>query len=240
VRWALDYKRWPHTRCTLIPGFHVPVARRLSGQTQLPILRIDGRMLVGSSRILEEIERLRPEPALFPADAAGRQRALAIQQHFDEQVAPDLRRLFWSAYLPHRDACARMATDGASGMTRAVWRVAFPVMRPLFVRNMGLRSSQVRAARERMRAHFDRLESEIGASGYLVGDRFGVADLAAAAVMTAIIRPPEFPYPLPEPWPPELIELRTSVSEHAAFRWVLKIYARHRGPSREIQATTAS
>ena len=38
-RWALDYKRWPHTRQTLIPGFHVPVVRWLSGQNQLPILR---------------------------------------------------------------------------------------------------------------------------------------------------------------------------------------------------------
>ncbi|MGH8659803.1 MAG: glutathione S-transferase family protein [Gammaproteobacteria bacterium] len=46
---------------------------------------------------------------------------------------------------------------------------------------------------------FDRLEAEIGPSGYLAGDRFGVADLAAAAVMTAIIRPPEFPYLCPSP-----------------------------------------
>lgn len=70
---------------------------------------------------------------------------------------------------------------------------------PLFVSNMGLRSDQLDAARRRLHAYFDRLEAEIGPSGYLVGDRFGVADLSAAAVMTAIIRPPEFPYPLPEP-----------------------------------------
>ena len=70
----------------------------------------------------------------------------------------------------------------------------------------------------------------------VVGERFGVADLAAAAVMTAIIRPPEFPYPLPEPWPPELVGLRASVADHPGFRWVLQIYARHRGTSSEIGA----
>jgi glutathione S-transferase len=57
VRWALDHKRWPHTRKTLIPGLHVATARWLSGQNQVPILRIDGRVPAGSARILDEIER---------------------------------------------------------------------------------------------------------------------------------------------------------------------------------------
>jgi len=84
--------------------------------------------------------------------------------------------------------------------------------------------------------YFERLEHEIGPSGYLVGDDFTVADLSAAAVMTAIIRPPEFPYPLPEPWPDELLEIRESVSNQPAFHWVLNIYARHRSPSQEVDA----
>jgi glutathione S-transferase len=93
---------------------------------------------------------------------------------------------------------------------------------------------QLDGARRRLDGYFDRLESEIGSSGYLVGERFGVADLVAAAVMTAIIRPPQFPYPLPEPWPPELSDLRASISHRAGFRWVLDIYERHRGASYEI------
>lgn len=91
-------------------------------------------------------------------------------------------------------------------------------------------------ARERLAGYFDRLESEIGPSGYLTGDRFGVADLAAAAVMTAIVRPPEFPYPLPEPWPPALVELRASVAARAGFAWTLDVYRRHRGVSAEVPA----
>jgi glutathione S-transferase len=79
-----------------------------------------------------------------------------------------------------------------------------------------------------------RLEAEIGPSGYLVGDHFTVADLAVAAVMTAIVRPPEFPYPLPDPWPAELLELRESVADHPAVRWVLDVYRRNRGTSAEV------
>jgi glutathione S-transferase len=236
VRWALDHKRWPHTRTTLIPGFHVAAARWLSGQNQLPILRIDGRVLAGSAHILEEIERLRPDPPLFPVDPEARQRALRIQAYFDEEVAPDLRRLFWATYVQRPAACTRMATDGASAGTRLLWRALFRVMRPLLRANMGMSADLLTAARDRLHSYFEHLESEVGPSGYLVGDRFGVADLAAAAVMTAIIRPPEFPYRLPEPWPPELVALREDVIDHPAGQWVLRIYARHRGTSSEIGA----
>jgi glutathione S-transferase len=70
--------------------------------------------------------------------------------------------------------------------------------------------------------------------GYLVGERFGVADLSVAAVMTALLRPPEFPYPLPDPWPPLLVELRESIADRTGSRWVADIYRRHRGRSAEI------
>ena len=69
---------------------------------------------------------------------------------------------------------------------------------------------------------------------YLVGDAFTVADLTAAAVMTAIIRPQQFSYALPEPWPQELVAIRSSVADRAGFKWVLDIYERHRGTSSEI------
>jgi glutathione S-transferase len=234
VRWALDHKRWPHVREAQVPGFHVAKVRWTSGQSQLPVLRLEGRTLFGSSRILAELERLRPEPPLYPEDPAERARALAIEAWFDEHVAPDVRRLFWAAYIDDAAACAAMATDGFSAATRRVWRALFPLMRPPFRRNMGVQADQLAAARKRLPGYFDRLESEIGRHGFLVGERFGIADLAAAAVMTAIIRPPEFPYPLPEPWPQALVELRQSVAHRAGFRWVLDVYARHRGASSEI------
>jgi glutathione S-transferase len=234
VRWALDYKRWSHVRRTLTPGWHGFTARRLTGKTSLPILEIDGTIIRDSTAIIAELERLRPDPPLYPADPSARARALALEDYFDEHVAPDLRRLFWSCYL-HRSAdCARMATDGRGRWARGIWRAAFPLMRPLFRRQLGAGTVEVAAARARLAGYFERLESEIGPSGYLAGDAFTVADLTAAAVMTAIIRPPTFSYPLPEPWPPELVELRESVARRDGFKWVLATYERHRGSSCEL------
>jgi glutathione S-transferase len=169
VRWGLDYKKWPHVRRALIPGFHLPVARWISGQNLLPIVRLNGRIIAGSNHILAELERQRPDPPLFPRDAAERDRALALQVHFDDQVAPDLRRLFWSTYIDDPAACARMATDGSSPSVQHLWRAMLPVTRPLIRRNMQIDPGTLRATLGRMRGHFDHLAKEIGSSGYLVG-----------------------------------------------------------------------
>jgi glutathione S-transferase len=45
---------------------------RLSGQPLVPVLELDGRVLVDSTAIIEELERLEPEPPLYPAEPARR------------------------------------------------------------------------------------------------------------------------------------------------------------------------
>ena len=41
VRWALDYKRVPHIRRTLLPGLHAVKTKRLTGDTSTaPVLTI--------------------------------------------------------------------------------------------------------------------------------------------------------------------------------------------------------
>jgi glutathione S-transferase len=45
---------------------------RLSGQPLVPVLELDGRVIVDSTAILEELERLHPEPLLYPAEPARR------------------------------------------------------------------------------------------------------------------------------------------------------------------------
>ena len=45
---------------------------RLSGQPLVPVLEVDGRVIVDSTAILEELERRRPDPPLYPADPARR------------------------------------------------------------------------------------------------------------------------------------------------------------------------
>jgi glutathione S-transferase len=76
--------------------------------------------------------------------------------------------------------------------------------------------------------------AEVGSSGYLVGDRFSVADLTAAALFSPLVQPAELQYHLPSPFPPSIAAYRQTLSDHGAFQWVTEIYSRHRGRSAEV------
>jgi glutathione S-transferase len=190
VRWALDHKRWPHRRTSLVPGFHIVRARSLSGQSQLPILKLDGQVLLDSTHIIQELERRQPLPALYPQDPAERARALTLESYFDDEVAPALRLLLWNAYLEHPALCARLAADGEPDWMRGAWRALHPVFVPIFRINIGLSRRTLKLARDRLGGYIDRIEDSIRPSGYLVGERFSVADLSVAAVRAGLAGPP--------------------------------------------------
>jgi glutathione S-transferase len=73
----------------------------------------------------------------------------------------------------------------------------------------------------------DRLEAELDGGDYLVGDRFTVADLTAAALFYPLVLPPEGPIEV-DTVPAALEEIRASVADRSGYRWVRDMYARHR------------
>jgi glutathione S-transferase len=80
----------------------------------------------------------------------------------------------------------------------------------------------------------DRLEAELGPSGYLVGKGFTVADLTAAALFTPVVAPPQRPF-VPKTVPPAVLDLREELSGRSGGRWIHEMYARHRGQSAETR-----
>jgi hypothetical protein len=77
-------------RTALVPGFHIPRVRWMTGQNKVPALSLDGKVIFGSANIISALERLQPDPPLFPRDDEERVGALALQSYFDDEVAPDL------------------------------------------------------------------------------------------------------------------------------------------------------
>ncbi len=87
------------------------------------------------------------------------------------------------------------------------------------------------ASRKKTVAAIERLEDEIGPSGYLVGEHFTVADLTAAALLYPVARPPEFPYPLVADPPDSALEFLDPLAQRPGGRWVAEMYHRHRNVS---------
>jgi glutathione S-transferase len=234
ARWALDYKRVPHTRRAAVPGRHERIARKLAGGPTLPVLVIDGQAIQDSTRIIEELERRHPEPPLYPADPAERRRALDLEDFFDEELGPYSRLLALHHMLPDADLLLGAFTPDLVGATRMAARAAFPLVRRRITADFEINDCSVTIAFQKLRAAGDRFEAELQPSGYLVGETFTVADLTLAALLAPLVAPDQFPYPQPQRDHPRLAPARAALGESGLLDWTRGIYALHRGMSAEL------
>jgi glutathione S-transferase len=244
VRWALDYKAIEHDRRAPIGGYHIPVALVLTRGRHytLPLIELDGRRIGDSTAIIAALEQRYPDPGgrvLYPADQDERRRALELEDWFDEHLGPAIRRFVFHALRGNRDAFDELAARQVPEPFRRYRRLAGAYARAF----TGARFQTVsnRRADDALRhtlTALDRLEAELGGGEYLVGGRFTVADLTAAALFYPLVMPPEGPLQLDDP-PPAVAEIRDSLSTRPGYRWVETMFARHRrkGTSRALKAS---
>ena len=145
-----------------------------------------------------------------------------------------MRRALFHELLPETEFAAAAFTLGCGPGTRRLYRALFPALRIAMNADMKIDAAGAARSGEKVRAALDRLEAELQPSGYLVGDRFGVADLTAAALLAPAVFPPVFPYPGPLPAP--VVRWREALGDRPALRWAAEMYRRHRGRSAEIAA----
>jgi glutathione S-transferase len=238
ARWALDYKRIPHERKTPPPMLHTVWALAMTGKPTFPVLRLNGRSIGDSTRIIEALEREYPEPALYPADSADRRRALELEDFFDEELGPYIRRWLFHEGLVGLEPGQFIegAMGNAPGPVKTFFRVSSPVSTRVLRLRYGINEEDAQKARAKTEAAIDRLEDEIQPSGYLAGDSFSVADLSAAALLFPLVRPPEAPHRFEGPQPEGFQRLRDSVEDRPGFKWVQDIYREHRSASAAVPA----
>ena len=129
------------------PGF-----RAASPFAKMPALDDDGYTLADSSAICHYLEAKYPDPALIPAEAKARGRAIWYEEFADTIL---------------------FACGGAMFFNR--------VVAPRFLGRDGDLAAADKAERETLPPLLDYLEGVIPDSGYLVGDALTLADLAVAS-----------------------------------------------------------
>lgn len=234
VRWTLDYKGIPHRRQVLGVDYLIR-AWRATGHGTLPILFLHGRAIGDSTHIIAALERLQPEPPLYPHDEAARQRALALEDYFDEHLGPALRAATVTPlFRRDPDVALRLLT---TGMPPKAYETLRPLRRifPTFYRfRHHISDAKLEADHATVTAALDRIEQERGGRAYLVGDAFTVADLTAAAMLSPLLQPAEIQYPHGVELPEYLRDYRTALLEHPATQWAADMYQLHRGRSAEV------
>jgi glutathione S-transferase len=235
VRWALDHKRIPHVRRAVIPGGHQRVAKRLTGGLTFPVLELDGRAIGDSTRIIEALEQRYPAAPLYPTDPLEWQRALELEEFFDEEFGPFSRLLVLHHLLPDAGLLLSTFTPDLRGPRRLVARAIFPAVRKRVAREFGIDATAVAEAFDKLHATGRRFRAEVLPSGYLVGDRLTVADLTLASLLAPLVAPEQFPYVQPQRDHPRLAPVREALATYGLVDWTRETYARHRGRSAEVR-----
>jgi glutathione S-transferase len=92
----LRHKGIPFKRTDLMPVISKGVLRGLGfPRNTVPAIKLDGRKVQGSREIARELERLRPEPPLFPSDPEQRAAVEEAERFGDEELQHPIRQILW-------------------------------------------------------------------------------------------------------------------------------------------------
>jgi glutathione S-transferase len=117
ARRMLELKGIPYKRVDLMPVISRGALKALRFPSNtVPSLVIEGRKLTGSRSIARELDRLRPDPPLYPAPAADRVAVEEAERWGEEVLQPAVRRISWNVLKRDRSALASYAEGARLGV----------------------------------------------------------------------------------------------------------------------------
>jgi glutathione S-transferase len=233
ARWVLDYKEIDHARRTILPGAHIPISLFLTrgAQPTLPVLQIDGRAIGDSTAIVAALEAKHSDRPLYPSQPEERERALELEDWFDENLGPHARLLPFHDLIQEPELFAEIAAESVPGPLGKAKPVVGAYARAYTSMRWGANSDEdAERARDAIVAALDKLEAELakGDGEFLVGDSLSVADVTAASLFYPIVIPPEGPLSPDLPRPPAFDSFREELSDRPGYRWVEETFCEHR------------
>jgi GSH-dependent disulfide-bond oxidoreductase len=150
-----------------------PAILELSDSGEIPIVVHDGAAYAGESAVCELLEEAYPARALMPPDPHGRWEVRVWQKYVDDGFAASVSELAWQAY--------GVSGDGAptAKLRAAVEKIAVPRQREAWSEALaGYSQERLSEARTRVAAAVTKIEAALGASRWLAGAEFTLADVA--------------------------------------------------------------
>lgn len=180
VQAMMKAKGIPFKRTDLFPVMQKLVVRAQGFPKQtVPAIKIDGRKIQGSRAIARELDRIQPEPPLFPEDPEKRLAVEEAERFGDEELQHPIRQMIWWT-LRKDKAPLRSFSEGAKlGIpTGLAVATAAPVLAATAYYNKAT-DENVRRGLAELPGFLDRIDAWIEA-GVLDGEQLNVADYQIA------------------------------------------------------------
>jgi glutathione S-transferase len=232
ARWALERAGIEYREERHVQLIHRIMARRAGGGRTVPVLVTPEGALGESEEILVWVdERTEADRRLFPSETRERAEVLSLCRRLDERLGPTGRRLMYMHMFEQRELMLRFNNQGVPAWEERVLRYGWPVAVRMAARQLGIRPGIEVEDEAAVWREFDHV-AELLSDGrkFLFGDRFGAADLTFAGLSAAVIVPPVYGVPLPQPdvMRPETAALVERAREHPAGRYALSLVAEQR------------
>jgi glutathione S-transferase len=176
----LKHKGIDFKRTDLFPVISKLVVRGLGfPRNTVPAIKIDGKKVQGSREIARELEQLRPEPALFPTDAATRAAVEEAERFGDEELQHPVRQLIWWALKKDKAPLRSFSADAKLGIPIGLAiKTAAPIV-ALSAHFNEASDENVRADLSAFGGLLDRVD-ELIAAGTIDGEQLNAADFQIA------------------------------------------------------------
>jgi glutathione S-transferase len=183
----LEHKGIAYTRVDMLPGLSRYIVRALRFDAgTVPAMVIDGRRVQGSRTIAQELERLQPEPPLFPADPQQREAVLELERWGDEEFQDTARKLMLWAVARVPEARLGYLEEARIGLPHGVAAKTGGPLVALGVRLNDATEENARAALARLPAQLQRIDDEI-AAGTIGGEELNAADYQVGATVRLLL-----------------------------------------------------
>jgi glutathione S-transferase len=232
ARWALEHAGISYREEGHPPLFHRWAARVAKGSSSTPILVAGDRVLADSTDILQFIDvehakGWRP----YPTDSQLRVEAEELEEIFDTRLGPHTRRIAYYHLLQHNTLFLESVLAGVGGFERVLFKAFAPLIKKLMRVNMRIDDEGFERSLDYVRGVFKTVK-ELLADGrqYLVGRKFGAADLTFAALAAPVLLPRGYGSPLPSlgEVPADLLFRIEEFRSLPAGEFALRIYRDHR------------
>ncbi len=239
ARWALDLCALPYTEEPHAPLLHRLATSKSKGGTA-PVLVQGERRYIDSTDILVFADTIQGGDLLYPRDPALRDQVEALEERFDAELGPHVRRWAYWHLLPQTALLRTAWGRGVPRFEAALLPLILPLARRLVIRGYRITPASAQRSLERVRGVFREVDERLSdGRRFLAGNRFTAADLSFAALAAPMLFPPECgaAHPAFEDVPAAMHEEILRLRDTVAGKYGLRLYAEERGRQKvEAQA----
>jgi glutathione S-transferase len=176
----LDLKGIPYKRTDLMPVISKGVLRAAGfPRVTVPALKIDGERIQGSREISRALDRIQPDPPLFPTDPERRAAVEDAERFGDEELQHPVRQILWWGIKRDKDVLRSYSEGAKLGVPIGLAIKTGGPLVALSARFNEATDDKARAALAALPDLLDRVDAYI-ADGTIGGERPNAADLQIA------------------------------------------------------------